>query len=92
QRMLFLPDQHLGRNTAVKLGIPLEQMAVWDPIKQKLELDCAIEDVQVILWKGHCSVHMNFLPKHVDNLREKEPDRNILVHPECTYEVVSASD
>lgn len=92
QRMLFLPDQHLGRNTAVKLGIPLEQMAVWDPIKQKLELECEIEDVQVILWKGHCSVHMNFLPKHVDNLREKEPDRNILVHPECTYEVVSASD
>lgn len=92
QRMLFLPDQHLGRNTAVKLGIPLEHMAVWDPIKQKLELDCAVEDVQVILWKGHCSVHMNFLPKHVDNLRLKEPDRNILVHPECTYEVVSASD
>lgn len=92
QRMLFLPDQHLGRNTAVKLGIPLEQMAIWDPIRQKLELDCAIEEVQVILWKGHCSVHMNFLPKHIDNLREKEPDRNILVHPECTYEVVSASD
>lgn len=92
QRMLFLPDQHLGRNTAVKLGIPLEHMAIWDPIRQKLELDCAIEEVQVILWKGHCSVHMNFLPKHIDNLREKEPDRNILVHPECTYEVVSASD
>ncbi|QMT18186.1 quinolinate synthase NadA [Planococcus maritimus] len=92
QRMLFLPDQHLGRNTAVKLGIPLERMAIWDPIRQKLELDCAIEEVQVILWKGHCSVHMNFLPKHIDNLREKEPDRNILVHPECTYEVVSASD
>ncbi|WP_341960223.1 quinolinate synthase NadA [Planococcus maritimus] len=92
QRMLFLPDQHLGRNTAVKLGIPLEHMAIWDPIRQKLERDCAIEEVQVILWKGHCSVHMNFLPKHIDNLREKEPDRNILVHPECTYEVVSASD
>ncbi|MBU9674744.1 quinolinate synthase NadA [Planococcus sp. CP5-4] len=92
QRMLFLPDQHLGRNTAVKLGIPLEHMAVWDPIKQQLELECAVEDVQVILWKGHCSVHMNFLPKHVDNLRVKEPDRNILVHPECTYEVVSVSD
>ncbi|MDN7240875.1 quinolinate synthase NadA [Planococcus sp. N028] len=92
QRMLFLPDQHLGRNTAVKLGIPLEQMAIWDPIKQKLELQCELEEVQVILWKGHCSVHMNFLPKHVANLRENEPDRSILVHPECTYEVVSASD
>lgn len=92
QRMLFLPDQHLGRNTAVKLGIPLEQMAIWDPIKQKLELQCDLEDVRVILWKGHCSVHMNFLPKHVENLRDKEPDRQILVHPECTYEVVNASD
>jgi quinolinate synthase len=92
QRMLFLPDQHLGRNTAVKLGIPLEQMAIWDPIKQKLEQQCALEDVRVILWKGHCSVHMNFLPKHVENLRDKEPDRQILVHPECTYEVVNASD
>ena len=92
QRILFLPDQHLGRNTAVKLGIPLEQMAIWDPIKQKLELQCGLEDVRVILWKGHCSVHMNFLPKHVENLRDKEPDRQILVHPECTYEVVNASD
>ncbi|WP_372868384.1 quinolinate synthase NadA [Planomicrobium okeanokoites] len=92
QRMLFLPDQHLGRNTAVKLGIPLERMAIWDPIKQKLELKCELEDVQVILWKGHCSVHMNFLPKHVEILRDKEPDRNILVHPECTYEVVSISN
>lgn len=91
-RMLFLPDQHLGRNTAVKLGISLEHMAIWNPIKQKLELQCAVEEVRVILWKGHCSVHMNFLPKHVANLRENEPDRNILVHPECTYEVVSASD
>lgn len=92
ERMLFLPDQHLGRNTAVKLGIPLETMAIWDPIKNQLELQCALEDVRVILWKGHCSVHMNFLPKHVANLREKEPDRKILVHPECTYEVVAASD
>lgn len=92
QRMLFLPDQHLGRNTAVKLGIPLERMAIWDPIKQNLELQCELEDVQVILWKGHCSVHMNFLPKHVGILRDKESDRNILVHPECTYEVVSISD
>lgn len=92
ERMLFLPDQHLGRNTAAKLGIPLSQMAIWDPIKQKLELQCKLDDVKVILWKGHCSVHMNFLPKHVENLRDKEPDRNILVHPECTYEVVSMSD
>ncbi|RNF41249.1 quinolinate synthase NadA [Planococcus salinus] len=92
QRMLFLPDQHLGRNTVAELGIPLENMAIWNPIKQQLERQCEIDDVQVILWKGHCSVHMNFLPKHVETLRTKEPDRNILVHPECTYEVVSAAD
>lgn len=92
QRLLFLPDQHLGRNTAADLGIPLEHMAIWDPIANRLEALCALEDVQVILWKGHCSVHMNFLPKHVENLRKNEPDRRILVHPECTHEVVTASD
>lgn len=91
-RLLFLPDQHLGRNTAADLGIPLEQMAIWDPIRHQLEAQCPVEDIQVILWKGHCSVHMNFLPKHVENLRANEPDRRILVHPECTHEVVQASD
>ncbi|WP_342528384.1 quinolinate synthase NadA [Chryseomicrobium sp. FSL W7-1435] len=92
QRLLFLPDQHLGRNTAADLGIPLEHMAIWDPIRNQLEANCAHEDVQVILWKGHCSVHMNFLPKHITHLRATEPDRRILVHPECTHEVVTASD
>ena len=92
QRLLFLPDQHLGRNTAADLGISLEHMAVWDPIRHQLEASCAREDVRVILWKGHCSVHMNFLPKHIEHLRTHEPDRRILVHPECTYEVVQASD
>lgn len=92
QRLLFLPDQHLGRNTAADLGIPLEHMAVWDPIQNRLEALCEVDDIQVILWKGHCSVHMNFLPKHIDHLRQTEPDRRILVHPECTYEVVHASD
>lgn len=91
-RLLFLPDQHLGRNTAADLGIPLEQMAIWDPIRNRLEIDCATEDVRVILWKGHCSVHMNFLPKHIENLRQNDPTRRILVHPECTHEVVTASD
>lgn len=92
ERLLFLPDQHLGRNTAVKLGIKQDEMAIWDPIRNQLELNCPVDDVKVILWKGHCSVHMNFLPKHIENLRTKEPDRRIIVHPECTYEVVHASD
>ena len=92
QRMLFLPDQHLGRNTAVKLRYSFRTNGNLGPNKTKVELQCALEDVRVILWKGHCSVHMNFLPKHVENLRDKEPDRKILVHPECTYEVVNASD
>lgn len=91
-RLLFLPDQHLGRNTAADLGIALEHMAVWDPIRNELEALCPIDDIKVVLWKGHCSVHMNFLPKHVAHLRETEPERRILVHPECTHEVVQASD
>lgn len=92
ERILFLPDQHLGRNTAYELGIPLDQMAVWDPIEETFECEGNIEEAKVILWKGHCSVHEKFNIKHVENLREREPDINIIVHPECTYDVVQASD
>lgn len=93
ERILFLPDQHLGRNTAFDLGIPLHQMAVWDPISRQFEAEAGrIEDVRVILWKGHCSVHEKFNIQHVKNLRKKDPDINILVHPECTYDVVQAAD
>ena len=92
ERILFLPDQHLGRNTAFDLGIPLEQMAVWDPINEAFECEGDLQEAKVILWKGHCSVHEKFNTKHIENLREKDPEINIIVHPECTYEVVQASD
>ncbi|SFJ81921.1 MULTISPECIES: quinolinate synthase NadA [unclassified Bacillus (in: firmicutes)] len=92
ERILFLPDQHLGRNTAYDLGVPLEKMAVWDPHTDSLEYDGNMEDVQVILWKGHCSVHQNFTVKNIESVRRNHPDMNIIVHPECCYEVVTASD
>ncbi|WLR44069.1 quinolinate synthase NadA [Bacillus carboniphilus] len=92
ERILFLPDQHLGRNTAYDLGVPLNQMAVWDPITNQLEYDGNYEDVVVILWKGHCSVHEKFTVKNVEHIRETKPDMNIIVHPECPREVVAISD
>jgi quinolinate synthase len=92
ERLLFLPDQHLGRNTAYNLGISLDEMAVWNPIQNKLEFDGPVEKVKVILWKGHCSVHENFTVENVQNVREKYPDMKIIVHPECSREVVAVSD
>lgn len=91
-RILFLPDQHLGRNISFELGIPLENMAVWDPIHHVFEFDGDIADAKVILWKGHCSVHENFRAVHINHLRETSPATNVLVHPECPYETVSLSD
>ncbi|QGQ47397.1 quinolinate synthase NadA [Metabacillus sediminilitoris] len=92
ERILFLPDQHLGRNTAYDLGIPLEKMAIWNPITNQLEYDGDVEDVVVILWKGHCSVHENFTVSNIEHIRKTEPDMNIIVHPECSREVVGLSD
>ncbi|MFQ3545981.1 quinolinate synthase NadA [Halobacillus rhizosphaerae] len=92
ERILFLPDQHLGRNTAYNLGVPLDQMAVWDPITEALLFEGSIEDIQVILWKGHCSVHENFTVDNVRKVREQHPDMKIIVHPECRREVVAISD
>ncbi|MBM7701384.1 quinolinate synthase NadA [Metabacillus iocasae] len=92
ERIVFLPDQHLGRNTAFDLGIPLNTMAVWDPISDELIFDGQLEDVKVILWKGHCSVHENFTVHNIKAIREQTPDMNIIVHPECTREVVALSD
>jgi len=92
KRILFLPDQHLGRNTAYDLGIPLEQMAVYAPLEHRFEYEGNFDDVKIILWKGHCSVHEKFNINHVNALRKKDPDINILVHPECTFDVVQASD
>jgi quinolinate synthase len=92
ERLLFLPDQHLGRNTAYDLGVPLEQMAVWNPIKNELEYKGNLSEVKVILWKGHCSVHEGFTVENVRHIRETKPHMNIIVHPECNREVVAASD
>ena len=92
-KILFLPDQHLGRNTAFRMGIPLEQCVVWDPFMvgggttpEKLR------QARVILWKGHCSVHQRFLPEHVDKVRAKHPGIRVIVHPECRWEVCQKSD
>jgi quinolinate synthase len=92
QRILFLPDQHLGRNTAFNLGVPLDKMAIWNPMTNEIEYDGNPEDVIVILWKGHCSVHEKFTVKNIDDLRHAKPDMKIIVHPECSREVVAASD
>lgn len=92
KRLLFLPDQHLGRNTAFNLGIKLEEMAVWDPILHRLETRVEIDKIKVILWKGHCSVHENFTVENILQTREQYPEMNIIVHPECRREVVALSD
>jgi len=92
ERILFLPDQHLGRNTAFDLGIKLEEMAVYAPLTNSFEYEGEWEDVKVILWKGHCSVHEKFNIKHVELLRKEDPEVNIIVHPECTFDVVQAAD
>ena len=92
ERLLFLPDQHLGRNTAVNIGIGLDEMAVWNPIKDELEFGGPIDRIKVILWKGHCSVHENFTVENIHQVRETYPEMKIIVHPECTREVVGLSD
>lgn len=94
KRVLFFPDQHLGRNTATQMGIPREEMALWDPHADELGGNTVetIERSRVMLWKGHCSVHQMFQPEHVDHFRAKYPGIKILVHPECPVEVVSKSD
>jgi len=92
-KILFLPDQHLGRNTAYKMGIPLDQMAVWDPneIWGGLEPD-AVERARIILWKGHCSVHARFTVRQIENMRAQHPGIRIIVHPEVPWDVVQAAD
>lgn len=92
QRIFFLPDQHLGRNTAYDLGVPLENMAVWNPHKNILETKQPLENIQVILWKGHCSVHEGFTVQHTEAVRKEYPAMRIIVHPECSREVVDAAD
>ena len=93
-RVLFFPDQHLGRNTAKAMGIPLDQMPVWDPHHEALGGNTpeTLRASKVLLWKGHCSVHQMFSPQHIDLFRAKVPGIKILVHPECPMEVVDRSD
>jgi len=93
-RVLFFPDQHLGRNTARTMGIPLEEMPLWDPRQDALGGNRAeaIRRSRVLLWRGHCSVHQMFLPQHVAQFRAKSPGIKILVHPECRMEVVDQAD
>lgn len=93
-RVLFFPDQHLGRNTALAMGLPIETMPVWDPHEDELGGSTAeaIQQSRVILWKGHCSVHQMFLPEHVDQFRAKYPGIRVIVHPECMRAVVEKAD
>ena len=92
-KVLFVPDQHLGRNTGYALGIPLHEMVVWDPymINASLTTD-RLRSAKLILWKGHCSVHQRFLPEHVDHVRAKYPGIRVIVHPECSWEVCQKAD
>jgi quinolinate synthase len=93
ERVLFLPDEHLGRNTAFRMGISLDQMIVWDP---HLEFGGnspeAVRAARVILWKGYCSVHQRFTPQHVERVRREYPGIRVIVHPECRFEVTQAAD
>jgi quinolinate synthase len=92
-KVLFFPDQHLGRNTAHAMGYPLEKMVVWDPREPMGgNSESAVREADFVLWKGHCSVHQLFRPEHVDQVRAKYPDMKVMVHPECRFEVVQKAD
>ena len=93
EQILFLPDQHLGRNTAYKMGVPLNQMVVWDPDVPFGDVQSdALRTARMILWKGHCSVHTRFSVAQVDAVRQRFPEVRVIVHPECTWDVVQAAD
>lgn len=100
KRVFFLPDQHLGRNTAYHMGIPLAQMALWDPLTSQLLTNAGQEpltneqapDTKVILWNGWCSVHQQFSVKQIETLRQSIPNLSVIVHPEAPHEVVEAAD
>lgn len=92
-KVLFLPDQHLGRNTAYAMGIGLDKMEVFDPKQPGGDLTTKqVHDARVLLWKGHCSVHALFTQQQCDAIRANDPECKIIVHPECTWEVVQKSD
>ena len=93
EKILFLPDQHLGRNTAYKMGVPLDGMVVWDPNEIWGGLDAdAVRRARIILWKGHCSVHTRFTVRQIENIRKEHPGVRVIVHPEVPWDVVQAAD
>jgi quinolinate synthase len=95
EKILFFPDQHLGRNTALAMGYSVDQMVVWDPNADDGyggNSPEALKDAKFILWKGHCSVHGRFTVKQIELAREKYPSVRVVVHPECRQEVVAAAD
>jgi quinolinate synthase len=93
EKILFLPDQHLGRNTAFKMGIALDEMVVWDPNEIFGGLDPDdVKRAKMILWKGHCSVHTRFTAKQIAAVRQQHPGIRVIVHPEVPWEVVQAAD
>lgn len=93
EKVLFLPDEHLGRNTAYAMGIGLDEMVVWDPFApmggNTVE---QLRRAKMILWKGYCSVHQRFQPEQVDKVRAEHPGIRVIVHPECKWEVVQKAD
>jgi quinolinate synthase len=93
EKALFLPDEHLGRNTGYRMGIPLDQMAVWNPWREAGGL-CQedMRKARIFLWKGHCSVHLRFLPQHVERARQAHPGIRVIAHPECSWEVCQLAD
>lgn len=92
-KVLFLPDQHLGRNTALAMGMSHDDLVVWDPHRDLGGLtEEQITGAKAILWKGHCSVHQRFRPDMVDGVRERIPGVRVIVHPECRHEVVEKAD
>ena len=92
-QIFFLPDQHLGRNTGLKLDIPLDQMVVWDPFKRLGgNTPEQLRKAKLVLWRGHCTVHTRFTVGQIQAARDRYPDVNVIVHPECTMETVAAAD
>jgi len=93
EKILFLPDEHLGRNTGFRMGIPLDEMIVWDPFEELGgNTPEAIAKARVILWKGYCSVHQRFTAEKVARVRRQHPGIRVIVHPECRFEVAQAAD
>jgi quinolinate synthase len=92
-KVLFFPDQHLGRNTAYAMGYETASMRVWDPRHELGGLDERdVKDATFLLWKGHCSVHQRFRPEHVATFRAEHPTGEVIVHPECAHDVVEVAD